>query len=60
MLKLHDGEPHVILGFHRDVYEICALLGYYTVLSGSCVPFVSGQLIGPIFKEQEVQEGEGY
>jgi hypothetical protein len=27
----------VISGFHRDVDEICALLGYYAVLSGSSV-----------------------
>jgi hypothetical protein len=27
-----------ISGFHRDVDEICALLGYYVVLCGNCLP----------------------
>jgi hypothetical protein len=32
-LKRHT----LILGFHRDVDEICALLGYYTVSCGNCL-----------------------
>jgi hypothetical protein len=28
----------VISGLHRDVDEICALLGYYAALSGSYIP----------------------
>ena len=33
--------------------EICGLLGCYAALSGGCAD-VSGQIIGPIFKDQEV------
>jgi hypothetical protein len=28
----------VILGFRRDVDEVCALVGYYTALSGNPLP----------------------
>jgi hypothetical protein len=35
-------------GFRRDVHEIWALLGYYVASSG--------QHIGPILKDQEIQE----
>jgi hypothetical protein len=28
----------LISGFHRDVYEICALLGYYVASCGNCLP----------------------
>jgi len=42
--------PCTILGFHRGVNEICALLGFYAA-------DVSGQPIGLIFKGQAVQDG---
>jgi hypothetical protein len=29
---------HVISDFHRDVDEICALLGYYAMSSGNTLP----------------------
>jgi hypothetical protein len=35
-------------------YDICALLGYYTALSGSSVPTFRDNLSGPIFNGQEV------
>ena len=41
----------LILGFRRDVDEVCALLGYY---AASCVVYRrSGQSICLIFKGQE-------
>jgi hypothetical protein len=39
----------VISVFRSDVDKICALLGYYAA-------DVSGQIIGTIFKGQEIQE----
>jgi hypothetical protein len=36
--------------------EICALMGYCAVLSGSSVPMFRGQPIGRIFNGQEVHE----
>jgi hypothetical protein len=35
----------MILGFRRDVYETCALLGYYAASCGIC--FVSGPIRYP-------------
>jgi hypothetical protein len=47
----------VISGFRRNVDDICALLGYYAILSGSSVPTFRDNLsISPIFKGQEIQE----
>ena len=43
----------MISGFHRDVDEICALLGCYAACSGQFLTDVSGQPVGPIFKGQE-------
>jgi hypothetical protein len=40
-------ERCVIWGFRRDVYEICAVLGYYTALSGSYVPTFLDNLLVP-------------
>jgi hypothetical protein len=37
----------VISGFRCDVDEICALLGYYTALSGSSVPTFRDNLSDP-------------
>jgi hypothetical protein len=34
----HKAHIGVILGFCRDVDEICALLGYYAVSCGNCLP----------------------
>jgi hypothetical protein len=45
----------VVSDFRRDIYEICALLGYYAALSGNTLPTFRDN-IGPIFKGQEVQE----
>jgi len=41
----------VILGFHHEVDEICALLRYYAVYDGNYTD-VLGQPTGPIFKGQ--------
>jgi len=38
--------PFVISRFHREVYENCALLGYYSLT------YISGQRIGPILSVQ--------
>jgi hypothetical protein len=45
----------VISGFHRNVDEICAVLGYYTASNGNALPMLRDN-ISPIFKGQEVQE----
>jgi hypothetical protein len=42
----------MLLGFRRDVDEICALLGYYAASCGNCLP-TFGTTFGPIFKGQE-------
>jgi hypothetical protein len=46
----------VTAGFRRDIEENCAILEYYTALSGSFVPTFWGNL--SIFKGEEVQEIE--
>jgi hypothetical protein len=40
-------QPCVVSGFRHDVAEICGHLGYYTVLSGSCVPTFRDNLSVP-------------
>jgi hypothetical protein len=43
-----DGHDEcVISGFHRDVDDTCALLGYYAAMSGSCVPTFQDNLSVP-------------
>jgi hypothetical protein len=37
----------VISGFRRHLDDICALMGYYAALSGSCVPTFRGNLSVP-------------
>ena len=49
----------VITGFHREVGEICALLGYYKAHSGNYLPTFRGQHIGLNSKDQEISGGEG-
>ena len=43
----------LIPGFRREVYEICALPGYYTAYSGNSLSSFRDYLSGPIFKGQE-------
>jgi hypothetical protein len=45
-----DNRIFVISDFRRDVDENCALLGCYAALRGSSVTDISGQPIGPVFK----------
>jgi hypothetical protein len=35
---LHDYSMTLISGFHSNVDEICALLGYYAASCGNCLP----------------------
>ena len=44
----------------KSLEEICALLSYYTALSGNFFTGVSGQRIGSIFKGLEVQEEKDF
>ena len=41
----------MISDFRREVYGICARLGYHAACSGNSLPTFRGQLSGPIFKE---------
>jgi hypothetical protein len=38
-LKSDAEVMYMILGFHRNADEICALLGYYTVSNSKGLPF---------------------
>jgi len=40
----------VTSGFHREVYENCALLSHYAACSGDSLPTSRDNLTGPIFK----------
>jgi hypothetical protein len=46
----------LILGFHRDVNEICAVMGCYAASCGNCLPKFRGHRIGPIFTGQESEK----
>jgi hypothetical protein len=43
----------VILGFHRDVDEACALRGYYAASNDGPLPTFRDNVPGPIFKDQD-------
>jgi hypothetical protein len=38
---IHVSVLTLISGFHRDVDEMCGLLGYYAALCGNCLPTFS-------------------
>ena len=46
--------PCVISGVRRDVYENCALLGYYVVSSGKIIPTFRGNLSVPSSKVKKI------
>jgi hypothetical protein len=46
----------VICGFRRDIDEICALLGYYTALSGSSVPTFRDKLSVPSLRVRKSKQ----
>ena len=39
-------KPHEISGFHHDVDENCAFLGYYAACSGNSSPTFRDNLLG--------------
>jgi hypothetical protein len=43
-----------ISGFCRYVNKICALLGSYAACNGKTIADISGQYIGPIFRDREI------